>query len=312
MRKRFVTLSASVVLTLAVAIAACGKSSTPASPSAATPAAAAKPSAPVTGAVIAGTVMTAAGTASVRASGAAMSVSIAGTAITALVDGSGRFTLQNVPTGDVTLNVSGNGVNASLTITAVSDHEQIDIVINVSGNSADADETERKTADQHGEVEGRIAAITAATRTLTVGRNQTMLVVPVGTPIHHGSTSIDFSQLAVGERIHAHATMNGNTFTATDVEVQNEHTNVPPANPPPDNDHGNDNEAEVGGTVAGAAAGHACPAFTFSVGTTVVTTTASTKFADITCAGVVNGIAVEVKGTRTAANALTATKIEKK
>jgi hypothetical protein len=68
----------------------------------------------------------------------------------------------------------------------------------------------------------------------------------------------------------------------------------------------------VKGTVSGAAAGHACPAFTFTVAGVAVTTTASTRFEDTTCAGVVNGISVEVEGTRTAANALTATKVEKK
>jgi uncharacterized protein DUF5666 len=42
-----------------------------------------------------------------------------------------------------------------------------------------------------------------------------------------------------------------------------------------------------------------------------VTTTATTKFEDVSCAGVVNGVSVEVKGTRTSATAMTATKVEK-
>jgi hypothetical protein len=41
-------------------------------------------------------------------------------------------------------------------------------------------------------------------------------------------------------------------------------------------------------------------------------TSAATKFDDVTCAGVVNGIRIEVKGTRSAANAIAATKVEKK
>jgi len=56
---------------------------------------------------------------------------------------------------------------------------------------------------------------------------------------------------------------------------------------------------------------HACPAFTFSVGSTTVTTNASTKFEHTSCAGVVNGITVEVKGTRASANAITAARVEK-
>ena len=66
------------------------------------------------------------------------------------------------------------------------------------------------------------------------------------------------------------------------------------------------------GSVGGAAAGQACPAFTFTVGTTTVTTTVTTKFEDTTCAGVVNGITVEAQGTRTGPTAITATKVEKK
>jgi len=311
MRKLLVSVCVPLSIVVALAGAACGKSSTPASPASPSSGASPQPAAAATGATIAGAVVSSSGAQSVRPmGGAAISVSIVGTGISAAIDGSGTFTLQNVPSGDVTLAFSGNGIDARLTITGVSNHEQIHITVNLQGTTADADETERETEDHRAEVEGKISSITGSTRTLVVGRNMTMLVVPPGTPIHHGSTAIDFSKLAVGERIHAHATKNGSTFTATDVEVQNEHTDVP--NPGDDHGHdGDDNEAEVKGTVSGAAAGHACPAFTFSVGTTTVTTTASTKFEDVSCAGVVNGMSVEVEGTRTSATALTATKVEK-
>jgi hypothetical protein len=212
----------------------------------------------------------------------------------------------------VTLAFTGNGVDARITITGVTDHEKIEIFVNVRGTTADADETEREKPDNRAEVEGQIASISVANRTLVVGRRQVTLVVPVGTPIRHGSTAIDFAQLVVGERIHAHATKSGTTFTATEVNVQNEHADVPN----PGDDHGHDgedqNEAEVKGTVSGAAANHPCPAFTFTVGSTAITTIASTRFEDTTCAGVVNGITVEVEGVRTGPNAITAKKVEKK
>jgi hypothetical protein len=41
-----------------------------------------------------------------------------------------------------------------------------------------------------------------------------------------------------------------------------------------------------------------------------VTTTSNTKFEETTCAAVVNGVTVEVKGTRTGTNAMTATNVE--
>ena len=73
-----------------------------------------------------------------------------------------------------------------------------------------------------------------------------------------------------------------------------------------------DNEAEIRGIVTGAASGHACPAFTFTVGSTSVTTSARTKFEHTTCAGVINGISVKVEGTRTSPTAIAASEVEKK
>jgi uncharacterized protein DUF5666 len=82
-----------------------------------------------------------------------------------------------------------------------------------------------------------------------------------------------------------------------------------------DNDDDEDDEkveAEIRGIVTGAASGHACPAFTFSVGSTSVTTSARTKFEHTTCAGVINGISVKVEGTRTSPTAIAASEVEKR
>ena len=77
-------------------------------------------------------------------------------------------------------------------------------------------------------------------------------------------------------------------------------------------DDDDQNEVEVEGIVADAPAGHECPAFTFTVGATTVTTSATTKFEDATCADVVNGTTVKVKGTRTSPSEISAAKVEKK
>jgi hypothetical protein len=79
-----------------------------------------------------------------------------------------------------------------------------------------------------------------------------------------------------------------------------------------DDQDDHDNEAEIRGVVNGAASGHACPAFTFTVGSTSVTTGARTKFEHTTCAAVINGISVKVEGTRTGPTAIAASKVEKK
>jgi len=68
-------------------------------------------------------------------------------------------------------------------------------------------------------------------------------------------------------------------------------------------------QAEVEGTL-GTVAG-TCPAITTTVGTTKVTTTASTKFEDVTCAALKAGMKVQVEGTRNADGSITATKVER-
>jgi hypothetical protein len=257
------------------------------------------------GATISGTVVSGSiATSLPRPSAVALRVSIVGTSIGTTVDASGHFTLQNVPSGNITLAFSGTGVDARVPIAGVNVNDHIQITVNLNGTTANLDEDEDETADNHFEVEGKIMSINPATMTLVVGQHQTAVSVPPGTPIHHGSTPVAFANLAVGERVHIRGTKNGTTFVASDVEVQNEQV----APPGPGEDH---NEAEVEGTVSGAAAGHACPVFTFMLGTTTVTTTATTKFEDTTCAGVVNGIKVQATGTRTSPTAITAAKVEK-
>lgn len=76
-------------------------------------------------------------------------------------------------------------------------------------------------------------------------------------------------------------------------------------------DDDDDDEAgvvELKGTVSGRSG--TCPAITFSVAGTTVATNASTVFDDATCARLVNGDRIEVKGTRQANGSVLATRIE--
>jgi hypothetical protein len=76
-----------------------------------------------------------------------------------------------------------------------------------------------------------------------------------------------------------------------------------------DNDHlSRSNEARVRGQVS--ALSGTCPALTFSVGPTHVTTTATTKFDRAGCSAVVNGSTVKVSGTKQADGSIQATSVE--
>ena len=111
MRKFFALMT----IVLAVSATACSKadSKSPLSPS--TPTSAAPSGGGVNGsASIAGTVVGGASGASVQPMGSALVVTIVGTSMSATVASSGRFTLQNVPSGDLTLQFTGSGVNARI------------------------------------------------------------------------------------------------------------------------------------------------------------------------------------------------------
>ena len=67
-------------------------------------------------------------------------------------------------------------------------------------------------------------------------------------------------------------------------------------------------ETELNGLVAGLTG--ACPAVTFTINTTTVKTSATTRFANDSCGLLSNGRRVEVKGARQADGSIAATKVE--
>ena len=90
--------------------------------------------------------------------------------------------------------------------------------------------------------------------------------------------------------------MGEGTLEATEIKV--EHTGK------------GDFDGGVEGVVSGLTATTGCPVLTFMVGTTKVTTSASTVFDDVLCSALANGAIVEIKGTRQADGWIVATKVE--
>lgn len=132
--------------------------------------------------------------------------------------------------------------------------------------------------------------------TLTV--NGTTVAGGPGVVIRHGNRTLTMADIQVGDHIQARGTMDGTTLVATEIKVE---------------DTGNDNdetEAEIKGTVSAFSGTATCPAATFTVGTTKVTTSATTVFDDVTCATLANGAIVEVEGTTQADGSILASKVE--
>lgn len=301
-----------VVFTLAF-LAACSsrQAATPAAPSntpIASPAPAATGSATIAGTVVG---MSTASGWSVR--GANMTVSVVGSASSAGVDGNGHFTLVNVPAGRADLHFMGNGADAHLMLEGIASNQTLTISVRVSGSSATIED------DHHGpipgpnpevQLEGLVTVLGASSLTVS-GR---IVNITAATVIVHGETTIPFSSIHVGDRLHvkgtpASATAPDGPINATKIEVQN-----PAGKNPDDNDDDEKNEVELKGTIAPGSLGGSCAtnSLTFKVGSTAVISNAATQFKDTSCAALTAGDSVEVKGTRQANASVLASRIEKK
>jgi len=288
MTSRWLTFAIGIgVLTTAIACGNASGSLSPTGPSGGS----------TTGAVITGHVR-GVSTASTADSFAPLAVSslhvtISGTNISSTVDGSGQFTLTGVPPGTVTLQFSGPGVSASITLSGVSAGEQITIDVTLNGSSARVD-SESRHKNGGRDIEGHITAVDTSARTITVGGS--VVAVPASARIHRGGTTMTFADLKVGVDVDVETTMNGTTLIATDVSIEDD-----------DDDDDRDGLTEVSGIVAGLTG--QCPAITFMVRDRTVTTSGTTRFND-GCDRIKNNVRVEAKGALTPNGALMATSVE--
>jgi hypothetical protein len=284
---------------LSVAVGACSESGQPGSPiapsvsSQSTQAdAPVSPAPALLGATIDGAVAGAAAeSVPFRGAGSSLTVTVAGTAISALVGADGRFRLSGVPPGDVRLQFTGGGVECTLTIAAVQNGEQITITLTVAGSGATLESEHRTCSDQTAELEGKITAADPVAGTIEVA--DALVEVPADAAIRHGSTPMQLSDLVVGARVHVNGTRNGTTVTAREIQIQSV-----PAAPK--------TEIELTGWISAVAAG--CPKPLFSLNGVQVAT-ASADFQRGDCTDVKVGQRVIVKGVKRDASTLDATRV---
>jgi hypothetical protein len=151
-------------------------------------------------------------------------VTIQGTNISTMVDGTGQFTMNGVPPGTVTLTFTGEGVTASITLNNVQAGDEIRIEVRLNGSSARIesenrrhgdDEDDDEDRDEANEVEGTVSALngTCPALTFTVGTR----VVRTGSATVFDDRCTDVRN---GVRVEVKGTrMNDGTFTASRVEV---------------------------------------------------------------------------------------------
>jgi len=237
-------------------------------------------------AVITGSVQGTAGAFTAAGFGAAITgvtVTVVGTNISATVDAAGRFTLTNVPTGTVQLQLTGGGANATVTISTVEASQTIDVVLAVAGTSASL-ESEVRSGAGEAQLEGRVESLPPTMPALTFKSAGRTVKTDSSTRFVDGSQTRSFADLQIGMRIHAKGTLAGDSFTATVVEMQNSNVTVP---------------VEVNGvidSVTGTAS-----AFQFKIGSRVIKGDNLTGFfgdgdKPDTFSNLKDGVRVEVKG----------------
>ena len=274
-----------MIVASAMTAAACGgKGTSPTSPSntgGTTPGTSSAATATITGSV-----QGAASSLTAFNGGAAITgvtVTVVGTSISANADAAGRFTLTNVPVGDVQLLVTGGGANSMVQVGAVLASQTIDLVVTVSGSTASID-SQVKSGGGEAELEGRVESLPPTTAALTFKAAGRTVKTDSATQFIDGSLTRSFGDLQIGMRVHARGSLAGDAFTATRVELQNVQVTVP---------------VEVNGTIdtlTGSAT-----AFQFKIGSRVVKGDANTTFfgdgdKPDTFSDLKNGSRVEVKG----------------
>jgi hypothetical protein len=164
-----------------------------------------------------------------------ITVTVAGTDITATLSGSGNFVLNGVPSGNVQLHFSGNGVDARLSIDGVQP-EHIKIAITLNGSNASVDSLTRVQMNDAAELEGVISSVSRGDRSMRVNGIEIKIK---DAPVYLGSSRVGLELLEVGQRVKVTGTWYHDYVNATTVVISGGSTpNQPPSppvnqNPPP-------------------------------------------------------------------------------
>ena len=226
-----------------------------------------------------------------------VTVSIVGTGVSTTLDGSGSFTLTDVPPGTVRIRFQGRGADAVLTISGIEADDNLRIEVTLNGNNARLDSQTNTARGRGVEVNGRIDSIDGSARTL--GVNGQTVLVQQATFIRHGNRTFGFGDLRIGNHVQVKGSRDGSMVVASEIKVESGDD---------DDDDGDDDDSELHGTVSGLLG--TCPSLTFFVSGARVTTNASTRFED-GCTALRNDHRVEVKGSLTSDGTLIATKVER-
>lgn len=291
-------LKSVAAVALLVASVACGNHGSPTAPGGNGPSVdiGAAPTSVVTGATIVGTVSGAASTsaAHLRTLGmTGVTVTVVGTSVSAAVDFNGSFTVTNVPSIQVVLNLSGPGINASVPIGLLGADDHVQVAITISGTTATLDSlTSTSATGAAASMKGVIASLTGTCPTLS-------LVIGGTTVQTNGTTRFrekSCTDLAAGDTAGVVGTRTSTGIViAISVDVPKP-ANIPSPAPPPISTA----PVTITGTL-GTFSGP-CPTLSMLVGGSYVRTNASTTFSGTSCGDLKSGDVLNIVGSNTGDN----------
>lgn len=132
-----------------------------------------------------------------QASGTGWVVSIAGTSLSSEVDFDGRFVLERVPAGTVTLKVNGPGLSAQVTVTGLLDGQVTSVEIRVTGGGAELTGTPKCTASAETFFSGSLDQL-AGTSLVVAGRKVDASRIQ---KVWRGDRRIELASLVPGELV---------------------------------------------------------------------------------------------------------------
>ena len=176
------------------------------------------------------------------------------------------------------------------------------------GKGPDADADSPGTGGGPGRShEARVVGFVSATGVDSIIVNDILVTAGPDTVIRHGNRYFEMAEIAVGDHVVVRGAMEtdatGTKLVAIEIKVQEQGEDdeddgtTPPAAP-------------LKGTISGLTPSATGCTPTFTIGTTAVTTTATTTYDDVTCATLANGNLVEVTGATRADGMFIATKVE--
>jgi hypothetical protein len=145
-----------------------------------------------------------------------VTVTVSGAGLTATTDGTGRFSLTNVPAGQVTLQFTG-AATGTMSLDDVAEHDTIQIQVHVQNGQVEDEQAQAGNGAEE-QLEGKIVSVNGGAHSFVIGKITVM--VPSTATIRHGSQTLTFSNLIASARVHVKGSLTGSTLTATRVEVQ--------------------------------------------------------------------------------------------